>query len=120
MFPYPGCVPTISANGVSNGIVWAIDQAGLVRAYDATNVAVELYDSNRNSARDALGSPVRFSVPTVANGKVYIGTQNALVVYGPLGAPITGIAKILFIIFILFGISLFFGRRARGSMEVPQ
>jgi uncharacterized protein (TIGR03437 family) len=87
-FPYPGCVPTISANGTSNGIVWAIDPQGLLRAYDATNLANELYNSNQNSARDSLGSPVRFSVPTVANGKVYVGTQNALVVYGPLTPPI--------------------------------
>lgn len=83
-FPFPGCVPTISANGTSNGIVWAIDPAGLLHAYDATNVTNEFYNSNQNSARDALGSSVRFSVPTVANGKVYAGTQNSLVVYGLL------------------------------------
>jgi hypothetical protein len=82
VFNYPGCVPTISANGTSNGIVWAIDQQGLLRAYDATNLANELYNSNQNSARDSLGSSVKFSVPTVANGKVYVPTQNALVVYG--------------------------------------
>jgi uncharacterized protein (TIGR03437 family) len=83
-FAFPGCVPTISANGTSNGIVWAIDPAGLLHAYDATNVGNEFYNSNQNSARDALGSAVRFSVPTVANGKVYAGTQNSLVVYGLL------------------------------------
>ncbi|HEY7390114.1 MAG TPA: hypothetical protein VH640_16480, partial [Bryobacteraceae bacterium] len=88
-FQFPGCVPTISANGTSNGIVWAIDQQGLLRAYDAANLASELYNSNQNSTRDSLGSPVRFSVPTVANGRVYIPTQNALVVYGPLTPPIT-------------------------------
>jgi len=87
-FRFPGCVPTISANGTANGIVWAIDPTGVLRAYDATNLANELYDSNQNGARDSLGAAVKFSVPTVANGKVFVPTQTALVVYGPLGPPI--------------------------------
>jgi hypothetical protein len=89
-FGFPGCVPTISANGTSNGIVWAIDQSGILHAYDATNLANELYNTNQNSSRDSLGSAVKFSVPTVANGKVYAGTQNSLAVYGLLTQnPIT-------------------------------
>jgi uncharacterized protein (TIGR03437 family) len=90
-FGFPGCVPTISANGTSNGIAWVIDPAGVLRAYDASNLATELYDSNQNTARDALGSAVKYSVPTVANGKVYGATQNSLAVYGLLtsgSAPI--------------------------------
>ena len=83
-FGYPGCVPTVSANGTAGGIVWALDQAGVLRAYDAGNLASELYDSNQNKSRDALGATVKFSVPMVANGKVYAGTQSALVVYGGL------------------------------------
>jgi uncharacterized protein (TIGR03437 family) len=83
-FGYPGCVPTISANGSSNGIAWVLDPAGILRAYDAANLTSELYNSNQNQARDSLGSTVKFTVPTVANGKVFAGTQQALVVYGPL------------------------------------
>jgi uncharacterized protein (TIGR03437 family) len=81
---WPGCVPTISANGTSSGIAWVLDFAGLLRAYDATNVATVLYNSNQNSSRDALGGAVKFAIPTVVNGKVYAGTQTALVVYGLL------------------------------------
>ncbi len=84
VFGYPGCVPTISANGVANGVVWVIDPAGILRAYDSANLARELYDSNQNRARDALPAAVKFSVPAVANGKVFAGTQTALVVYGLL------------------------------------
>jgi len=84
---YPGCVPTISANGPSGGIVWIVDPSGLLRAYDAAGLANELYNSNQNRARDSLGAAVKFSVPTVANGKVYAGTQNSLAVYGPLSPP---------------------------------
>ena len=85
-FDYPGCVPTVSASGTSNGIVWLLEASGTLRAYDASNLATELYDSNQNSARDALGSYVKFTAPTVANGKVYAGTQNSLAVYGLLAA----------------------------------
>jgi uncharacterized protein (TIGR03437 family) len=81
---WPGCVPTISANGTSSGIVWVLDFAGLLRAYDAANVATVLYNSSQNSSRDALGGAVKFAAPTVVNGKVYAGTQTALVVYGLL------------------------------------
>ncbi|HLK64693.1 MAG TPA: hypothetical protein VKU19_14710 [Bryobacteraceae bacterium] len=88
-FGSPGCVPTISANGSSGGIVWAMDNSGILHAYDAANLGTELYNSNQNQSRDALGPTVKFSVPMVANGKVYAGTQAALVVYGLLGgAPI--------------------------------
>jgi len=83
-FAFPGCVPTISANGAANGIVWVLDASGLLRAYDASNLASELYDSSLNVARDALGATVKFSLPAVANGKVYAGTQTALAAYGLL------------------------------------
>jgi uncharacterized protein (TIGR03437 family) len=85
-FGFPGCVPTVSANGTGTaGIVWAIDPAGVLRAYDAANLAREIYNSSANTARDALGAAVKFSVPAVANGKIYAGTQTSLVVYGLLG-----------------------------------
>ncbi len=80
-----GCLPSISANGTSNGIAWALEGSPALHAFDATNVADELYNSNQNSSRDALGSYVKFSAPAVANGKVYAGTQNTLAVYGLLG-----------------------------------
>ncbi len=83
-FGFPGCVPTISANGTASGIVWVLDPAGVLRAYDATNLSNELYNSNQNQGRDGMGAQVKFSVPIVINGKVYAGTQNSLVVYGQL------------------------------------
>ncbi|HLG95557.1 MAG TPA: hypothetical protein VKX49_04515 [Bryobacteraceae bacterium] len=85
-FGYPGCVPTISASGNSNGIVWVLESSATLHAYDASNLAHELYNSNQNNMRDALGSYVKFTVPMLANGKVYAGTANALVVYGLLGS----------------------------------
>jgi uncharacterized protein (TIGR03437 family) len=83
-FAFPGCVPSISANGTANGIVWIVDPAGVLRAYDSTNLATELYDSTQNASRDAFGSAVKYAVPTVVNAKVYAGTQNSLVAYGLL------------------------------------
>ena len=82
-FGYPGCLPTISANGTADAIVWVMEEANILHAYDACNLANELYSSNQNSARDALGSYVKFTPPMVANGKVYAGTQNSLNVYRP-------------------------------------
>jgi uncharacterized protein (TIGR03437 family) len=84
-----GSAPSISANGATNGIVWVTESSGggILRAYDAANLANEIYDSGQNRARDALGSYVKFSTPTIANGKVYAGTQNSLAVYGLLGSP---------------------------------
>lgn len=84
LYPFPGCVPTISANGPSNGIVWSIEPTATLHAHDASNLANELYNSDQNQARDALDSWVKFSAPTVANGRVYVGTQTALVAYGLL------------------------------------
>ena len=83
------CTPTVSASGTANGIVWTLDPAGILHAYDASNLANELYNSNQNRSRDALGNPVKFSVPTAANGKVYAGTQTALVAYGLLAGSIS-------------------------------
>jgi hypothetical protein len=84
VIPYPGAVPAISANGNANGIVWLIEAGtqGVLHAYDAANLRRELYNSGQNAARDAPGPLIKFSVPTIANGRVYVGTANSLTVFG--------------------------------------
>jgi hypothetical protein len=81
-FPYPGTTPTISANGAASGIVWAVENGNtaVLHAYDATNLASELYNSNQaaNSRDQFAGN--KFITPMVANGRVYIGTPNSVVV----------------------------------------
>jgi hypothetical protein len=90
-----GATPSISANGNTNGILWAIARQDLLStkpgakpailyAFDATNVAHQLYSSTINSTRDKPGAGVKFVVPTIANGKVYVSTQTELDVYGLL------------------------------------
>lgn len=79
VFPFMGAQPVVSSNGAADGIVWAVDgfnPAGSLRAFDAADVSRELYKS------PPLGTPTKFSVPTVMNGKVYVATQNRLVVFG--------------------------------------
>jgi len=86
-FPYPGTAPAVSANGTSNGIVWAHENQSTVilHAYDATNLTNELYNSNQAaSGRDQCGSGNKFITPTIADGKVFLGTQNSVCVYGLL------------------------------------
>ena len=91
-FGWPGSVPAISANGASGGILWAIrsdsfgNTAGhaVLYAFDASDIATELYDSNQAGARDLPGPAVKFSVPTVANGKVYVGGQYSVTTFGLL------------------------------------
>lgn len=86
---------SVSANGNNNGIVWAVHTdayydphqgPAVLRAYDAKNLAHELYNSNQRLARDNPGQAAKFTVPTVANGKVFVGTANQLSVYGLLPA----------------------------------
>ena len=91
LFGYPGATPAISANGAKNGIVWAISTArgsiAWLHGYDAVNVGRELYNTGQNATRDQGGLAVKFTVPTVANGKVYVPTQGQLDVYGLLPKP---------------------------------
>jgi hypothetical protein len=88
----PGATPTISANGTKDGIVWVIqtkgfqapDRRSVLHAFEAANVAHELYNSGQNSDRDWAGRTLRFTIPTVANGRVYVGTKNEVDVFGLL------------------------------------
>jgi hypothetical protein len=97
IFGYPGPTPSISANGSGNGILWAIQTdafasngPAVLRAYDATNLANELYNSTQNGSMDTPGPAVKFAAATVVNGKVYAGTASQLAVYGLL-APFSDV-----------------------------
>src|SRR5580704_12050497 len=88
---YPGSTPVVSSNGTSNGIVWTVETAAynsggpaILRAYSATNVSNLLYGSNLTNGRDALGPAVKFVVPVVTNGKVYVGAEKEVDVFGLL------------------------------------
>jgi hypothetical protein len=84
---------SVSANGNGGGIVWAVDNdayyaahqgAAVLHAYDARNLGHELYNSNQRSGRDNPGHAAKFTVPTIAGGKVFVGTANQLSVFGLL------------------------------------
>jgi hypothetical protein len=86
-----GATPVISANGTSTAILWALDttasdDGAVLHAYDATNLATELYNSTQAQiggvARDTIGTTSRYAVPLVANGYVYIGTESGLAIFG--------------------------------------
>jgi outer membrane protein assembly factor BamB len=88
-FPHPSATPTISANGTQNGIIWALEantnSPGVLHAYDPANLGHEFYNSNQApSGRDSFGNGNKFIAPLVVNGKVYIGTQNGVGVFGLL------------------------------------
>jgi hypothetical protein len=84
---FPGATPSVSANGTSNAIVWTVQTDAYLRngqavlhAYDATDLTRELFNST--TRRQSPGAAVKFAVPTVANGKVYVGVVHHLAVYG--------------------------------------
>ncbi len=88
-FDSRGGTLAISANGTTNGILWALQSNGdsldgTLHAYDATNLAHELYNSDQAGARDQLDPWLKFTVPTVANGHVYITSTGQLTAYGLL------------------------------------
>jgi hypothetical protein len=85
-FGYPGTTPSVTANGTSNGIVWAVENSSpaVLHAYDATSLQ-ELYNSNQAANnRDQFGNGNKFITPIVANGKLYVGTPNSVAVFGLL------------------------------------
>ena len=96
---FPGLTPVISAEGTSNGVIWAVDSSksgtngaasgpAVLYAFDPNNLGNELWDSSKAAGnRDQAANAVKFVVPTVANGKVYVGAVNALNVYGLLSLP---------------------------------
>ncbi len=104
-YGYPGPTPSVSANGTKNGIVWAIDSSpyssggsSILHAYDATNLATELYNTAQAGARDDLGGATKFTVPTIVNGKVYVASRTQLTVLGtgsftpaPTISPVDGV-----------------------------
>lgn len=86
-FTYPGTTPGISSSGTQNGIVWAVENTSpaVLHAYDATNLANELYNSNQAaSGRDQFGNGNKFITPLIVNGKVFVGTPTGVAVFGLL------------------------------------
>jgi hypothetical protein len=87
-FIFPGSTPSISANGTNDAILWAVDNgysthSSVLHAFEAIDLSHELYNSDQASdSRDDLGPGNKFIVPTVTNGKVYVGTTNGVAVYG--------------------------------------
>lgn len=88
-FGYPGATPSISSNGTSNGIVWALESTigstAVLHAYNATNLSKELYNSTQAAgSRDGFGTGNKFLTPMIIHGKVYVGTPNGIAVFGLL------------------------------------
>jgi hypothetical protein len=86
-----GATSSLSVNGSSEGILWEIEStnagngaSAILHAYDADNLGHELYKSSAMGGRDTAGPAIKFSVPTVADGHVYVGTQTELDIYGLL------------------------------------
>lgn len=90
----PGATPVVSSNGGRNGVVWAIetrtwrgaDKPAVLHAYDARDVRRELYNSEMKASRDRAGTALRFAIPTVVAGRVFVGAKKEVDVYALLGA----------------------------------
>jgi hypothetical protein len=90
----PGATPIVSADGTRDAILWVVstkewdethkDRPAILHAYDAKDITHELYSSEQNSQRDRADMTVRFAIPTIADGHVFIGTRSRLDVYGLL------------------------------------
>jgi hypothetical protein len=92
-YAFPGGAIALSANGNSNGVLWAVERTsastnGILHAYDARNLGptlTELWNSNGSGSRDTLNIAAKYAIPLVANGRVYVSTVSTLTVYGLLG-----------------------------------
>jgi hypothetical protein len=90
----PAATPVVSANGTSNAILWVVstkewneshmDRPAVLHAYDANDITHELYNSEQNSERDRADMTVRFAIPTIADGHIFVGARGRLTVYGLL------------------------------------
>jgi hypothetical protein len=96
-FHFSGPIPSISSNGTRNGILWGLDNSAygatcsggsncqVLYAYDATNLAKMLYNSSQAAGhREVPGSAVKFTTPTIANGKVYVASKGSVTAFGLL------------------------------------
>lgn len=85
-FPYPGATPSVSANGAQNAIVWAAQNGsvGALHAFNAGDLAQELYNSNQSGSRDTFGAGNKFITPMIAHGHVYVGATDGVAVFGLL------------------------------------
>jgi hypothetical protein len=99
---YPGPFFSISSNGAQNGIAWAVktDQystngPAVLYAFDATDLSKTLYKSDSNATRDSAGAAMKFTVPVVTNGKVYIAAHGEVDVYGLLNGATTAAAPVI-------------------------
>jgi len=89
IFDYPGTSPAISANGITNGIVWAVlsntGAAAILHAYNPANLAQEYYNSAQaTNGRDSFGNGEKYITPVIANGRVFVGTPSGVAVFGLL------------------------------------
>jgi hypothetical protein len=83
-FEYPGATPSVSSNASQNAIVWAAENSSpaVLHAYNALNLQ-EIYNSNQAAnGADQFGNGNKYITPTIAHGKVYVGTTNGVGVFG--------------------------------------
>jgi hypothetical protein len=86
-FSYPGTSPSISANGTSNAILWAVENHGnfgVVHAYDPADLTTEYYNSLQAPNNRDIFNDNKYVTPMIANGRVYVGTPNGVAVLGLL------------------------------------
>ena len=97
-FPAICATPTVSANGVRDGVLWVLrskawnanDTNAVLYAFDAVDSSRLLYDSEQDPSRDRAGLALRFNIPTIMNGHVYVGAKHEVDVYGLLPKETAG------------------------------